>query len=311
MTMSREEVAELLYGVGFRGDDLVKMVAIGGRESGYNPAAHRTDTDRSLMVGDFGLFQINYVNDTDELREAIGMTERAQLLEPEMNARAAFYLYEQGGLDPWTAAAGGWTADGDPTYGTDLAAAQAAVARAEALGLIGPTLGESGGLDIVDPGLTPIPPVDTPEAPPPVDPMAVAASNVNSVDTDVDMLPDHYEIKYGLDPNEADTDGDGITDGYELIVLGTEPDLADSDFDGISDGLELSLGLDPTVADNPDPDAVLVAPDDMLLDTDGDGITDWGEEMAGTDADNPDTDGDGALDGDELIHDTDPLSADI
>ncbi len=157
MSMSGEEVAELLYGVGFRGDDLVTMVAIGERESGYNPAAHRTNTDPSKMVGDFGLFQINYINDTPQLRDAIGMTDIAQLLEPEMNARAAFYLYERGGLDPWTAAQGGWTADGDPTFGTDLAAAQAAVARAEAEGLIGPTLGEPGDLDLVDPGTAPTP----------------------------------------------------------------------------------------------------------------------------------------------------------
>ena len=88
-TMSREEVAQLLYEVGFRDDDLVSMVAIAGRESGYRPEAHRTNRDPSEMVGDFGLFQINYINDTPQFREAIGMTDRAQLLDPEMNARAA------------------------------------------------------------------------------------------------------------------------------------------------------------------------------------------------------------------------------
>ena len=54
-----------------------------------------------------------------------------------------------------------------------------------------------------------------------------------------------------------------------------------------------------------------MAPDDLLFDSDGDGITDWGEEMAGTDADDPDSDDDGVLDGDELMLDTDPLSADL
>jgi hypothetical protein len=125
------------------------------------------------------------------------------------------------------------------------------------------------------------------------------------------MLPDHFEVRYGLDPFEADTDGDGITDGYELIVLGTNARLADTDFDGIADGLELSLGLNPLIADNPDIDAPLEAPADLLLDTDGDGISDWGEELAGTNRDDPDTDDDSVLDGDELMFGTDPLSADI
>ena len=118
---------------------------------------------------------------------------------------------------------------------------------------------------------------DAPDVPDPADPavrpdvLAGAAANAGGVDSDGDMLPDHFEIRYGLDPGEADTDGDGITDGYELIVLGTDATLADSDFDGMSDGLELSLGFDPTVADNPDPDAVVEAPDDLSVDTDGDG----------------------------------------
>ncbi len=93
MAMTREEVAQLLYETGFRDEDLVAMVAIAGRESSYEPTAHRTDQDPAKMVGDFGLFQINYVNDTPALRQAIGLTDRAQLLDPEMNARAAFYLY--------------------------------------------------------------------------------------------------------------------------------------------------------------------------------------------------------------------------
>ena len=155
------------------------------------------------------------------------------------------------------------------------------------------------------------PPAPAPEPPPPPapDPLAEAAANAGGVDTDADMLPDHFETKYALDPNDPDTDGDGITDGYELIVLGTEADLADSDFDGIGDGLELSYGLDPTKADNPDVDQPLEAPDDLTLDSDGDGISDWGEELAGTDAHNADTDGDGILDGDELVDHSDPLTA--
>jgi cell wall-associated NlpC family hydrolase len=140
-------------------------------------------------------------------------------------------------------------------------------------------------------------------------PLDVAALNANSVDTDRDMLPDHFEVKYGLLPDQPDTDGDGITDGYELIVLGTRADRLDTDYDGISDGLELVLGLDPLTVDNPDPTVPLMVPDELHVDTDGDGITDWGEEMGGTDASDPDTDDDGILDGDELML-GDTLSAD-
>ena len=92
------------------------------------------------------------------------------------------------------------------------------------------------------------------------DPLAEAPRPTGRCRHRRDMLPDHFETKYALDPNDPDTDGDGITDGYELIVLGTEADLADSDFDGIGDGLELSYGLDPTKADNPDVDQPLEAP---------------------------------------------------
>jgi cell wall-associated NlpC family hydrolase len=464
MAMSREEVAQLLYETGFRDEDLVAMVAIAGRESSYEPTAHRTDQDPAKMVGDFGLFQINYVNDTPALRQAIGLTDRAQLLDPEMNARAAFYLYQRGGLDPWTAAEGGWTADGDPLYGTDVDAARAAVERAAASGMLGEpfdypdaalpampaepvddgvgsvdrfleaALAQAGDTYITDaqtdpndpdpdafdcselvewaaaqtgvqvgeasyiqyldmkqagtlisveqalntpgallfrfpsepvpgaprqegshvaislgdgrtieasnpedgvgikldaagrgfnyaaliPGMDyddaavpqPPPPMMPPPPPPPPDPLDVALLNAKSPDADVDMLPDFFELKYGLDPAQADTDGDGITDGYELIVLGTKPDLLDTDFDGIADGLEISLGLDPLVFDNPDPGAGLMPPDDLLLDTDGDGLADWGEELAGTRPDDPDSDDDAVLDGDEFMVGTDPLSAD-
>jgi cell wall-associated NlpC family hydrolase len=158
-----------------------------------------------------------------------------------------------------------------------------------------------------DPNAEPLPP-----PPPPAPPTAeeLAAQNLNSVDTDRDMLPDHFELKYTLDPAQPDTDGDGITDGYELIVLGTKADRLDTDFDQIPDGLEVVLGLDPLVADNPDETVPLAIPDELNLDTDGDGITDWGEELAGTDAIDPDSDDDGLLDGDEIAGDTDPLFAD-
>lgn len=43
-----------------------------------------------------------------------------------------------------------------------------------------------------------------------------------------------------------DSDGDGLTDAYELLVSHTDPHNADSNLDGILDGWEVLLGLNPT-----------------------------------------------------------------
>lgn len=47
-----------------------------------------------------------------------------------------------------------------------------------------------------------------------------------------------------------DSDHDGLTDAYELLVSHTNPNNADTDGDGISDGWEVALGLNPLVNDN-------------------------------------------------------------
>lgn len=138
---------------------------------------------------------------------------------------------------------------------------------------------------------------------------AQAAANRGGADTDADLLADHFEIRHKLDPNQADTDGDGITDGYELLVLGTKAALSDSDFDGLADDVELALGLDPTAFDNPDPMATLVVPDHLRVDSDGDGLSDAAEHMAGTNPDDIDSDDDGMLDADEVAFGRDPTDA--
>ena len=46
-----------------------------------------------------------------------------------------------------------------------------------------------------------------------------------------------------------DSDGDGLTDYFELVVFGSNPDLYDSDGDGFSDSEENQTGLDPNVSD--------------------------------------------------------------
>ncbi|MDY0146108.1 MAG: carbohydrate-binding protein, partial [Kiritimatiellia bacterium] len=130
------------------------------------------------------------------------------------------------------------------------------------------------------------------------------------VDTDKDGIKDFVEMDWGLDPGKADTDGDGLSDGFEVGYDGnvntynpyhptTNPsgrDLsatrADTDLDGVSDYDEIHV-----YHTNP-----------LRADTDGDGLTDGEEVQRGTDPLKPDTDGDGMSDYDEIhVYHTDPL----
>jgi len=84
--------------------------------------------------------------------------------------------------------------------------------------------------------------------------------NVGS-DSDFDGLTDEIEATIGTDPNNPDTDGDGLLDGTEYMPDSGEPCpdplIFDTDEDGLGDGEEVELGTDPCSED-----------------TDGDGIPD-------------------------------------
>ena len=67
-------------------------------------------------------------------------------------------------------------------------------------------------------------------------------------DSDGDGLNNLDEYLADSNPNNPDTDNDGLGDGMEVNTLGTNPLLADTDGNGFSDAEEFKCGSDPTDA---------------------------------------------------------------
>ncbi len=125
----------------------------------------------------------------------------------------------------------------------------------------------------------------------------------NMTDSDDDGLPDSYETDIGTDIYNADTDGDGLTDGFEELWSATNPLKIGSFNDGISDS-ELDLDSD----DLGMLEEYNYGTDPLEADSDNDGLNDGTEvHIKGTDPLVEDTDGDGLVDGDEVIVGLDPL----
>jgi hypothetical protein len=86
------------------------------------------------------------------------------------------------------------------------------------------------------------------------------------IDSDMDNISDINETIFGTDPNNPDTDNDGIYDGIEIIDYSSSEDSDgdglidaldsdniisnDTDNDGVSDSRELALGLNPNNSDS-------------------------------------------------------------
>lgn len=85
-------------------------------------------------------------------------------------------------------------------------------------------------------------------------------------DSDNDGLGDTEElVRYGTDPANSDTDGDGLLDGDE-VAIGANPLVTDTDGDGIDDKTEVDAGTDPTNPDTVAPTVVSVSPADGATD---------------------------------------------
>ncbi len=86
---------------------------------------------------------------------------------------------------------------------------------------------------------------------------ATATAQAQQADQDNDGLAYAQEMLLGTDPQNPDSDADGLKDGEEFYTFRTNPMMPDSDGDGLKDGEEILKRTNP-----------------LKRDTDGDGIED-------------------------------------
>ncbi len=84
---------------------------------------------------------------------------------------------------------------------------------------------------------------------------------------DVNQQESDYSVELAFSVPVSDADQDGITDNDEVLHYGTDPNNADTDGDSMNDGWEIAAGLDPLA-------------DDAGGDIDGDGMTNLDEYIA-------------------------------
>lgn len=129
---------------------------------------------------------------------------------------------------------------------------------------------------------------------------ATSSTKPGMPDTDGDGVTDGAELVLKTDPARPDTDRDDLVDGDELM-RGTDPKRSDSDDDGLSDREEID-GWDIGFVFGGQPFTTHVTSDPLDPDTDanhlgGDGLDDRAERDRGLNPRSSDTDGDGRPDG--------------
>lgn len=92
-----------------------------------------------------------------------------------------------------------------------------------------------------------------------------------ALDSDSDGLSNLQEYQILTDPLNSDTDGDGLTDGREVLELLLDPHSVDTDGDLLPDAWEVANGLNGNDST------------DASIDSDSDGVSNYHEYLTGTD----------------------------
>lgn len=133
-------------------------------------------------------------------------------------------------------------------------------------------------------------------------------SRVDDPDSDDDGLPDGEERDLGTNPNQRDTDGEGLSDFEEvrgstlpdLGIVTTDPLRVDTDRDKRNDGEEAGRTGFRIIVRVPGEDPYLATSDPRNPDQDFDRLVDGDERVNGTDPKKANTDGDNQSDYEEV-----------
>ena len=298
--LSIGQIYDAARDAGFTPEQAVTWTAIAMAESGGQTGALNDRGEYSV-----GLWQINVR--ADEGRR----TRYGDLHDPAANARAAYDLSHHGrDMRPWTT-----THDRNKGTAADYRTYLPRVERL--IGVEGDDRGVGGYH-------SPLPPVrtavgalqhgaDDPAGAAWEMPRGRSLAGVSSPDSDHDGLTNHFEKLAGTGKRKVDTDGDGMSDGYEALSSHTDPLRADTDRDGSSDVAELArhedAGTVPGVAGVVGT-GLLAESFRHVEDADDDGLSDFVEERIGTDGRDADSDDDQVPDALEVSLGTNPLDAD-